>query len=199
LHYMNSMYSSLLPSHTSCNTNANLSQTQVREKAGELDGVLIRETGSFNDPFHPYFILRALEEQPWMKCVVFGPDSPSIPLLPASPEHSNPIYELFQTFGELGCISSDWGFTLHIDEESLSTASTFLDIGRSFAEEFRVSANISSKVLTVWIDVKYYCSSKGRLALWTPLPCFPENSYPCVFCLDYCSHPHQQSEMFTDH
>jgi len=95
----------LPPPHTGCNTDNKLLQTYVRKKEKQSDQVWIRGSELIQDPFHPYFILGALQDQLWMKTIVFGSNSRSIPLLPTSPEHANPIYELFQKLGELNHIS----------------------------------------------------------------------------------------------
>lgn len=79
---------------------------------------------------------------------------------------------------------------LDISGEILSHKFTFLDPERSFIDEFAASttASKSSKILTTWIETKYYPPQKGSgmaLALWTPLPSFPENSCPYVLYIFY--------------
>lgn len=55
----------------------------------------------FYDPFHPYFIRGAIQEQPWMKCLVFGLDSLSGESPPGGPSPgTNPIFDLFNEFGK---------------------------------------------------------------------------------------------------
>lgn len=177
-------------SYIHCDTYKELLQCQVRERAEQSDQVWFRKSGSLYDPFHPYFILGALCDQPGMEHVVFGLDNPDVP--PIGPECVDSIYKLFQGFGEssnapIYLISEE--FMLHTDKRLLLKTSTFLDTRRSFTEEITSAA--SSKILTAWVDIKYYPAPprSGTLALWTPLPCFPEHSFPYVFCL-ICSIHH---------
>jgi len=59
------------------------------------------------DPFHPYFILGALQNQSWMKDVVFGIDYANIPLLTnqENKKHPNPIHDMFMEISEFNYIS----------------------------------------------------------------------------------------------
>jgi len=59
-----------------------------------------RETRTFYDPFHPFFIYDALQDQLWMKYLVFGSDSTICPLLPGSRcSKTDQFSELFEGYG----------------------------------------------------------------------------------------------------
>jgi len=133
-----------------------------------------RESGALHDPFHLVFIHKALQDVPWMKCAVFGLDSHTYSLPSDGPGHNDPISELFNGYSESWYIYISDGavFILQFtDKTLLLKASTFLDPDRLFTKE--------PNDLNAWIDVRYY----PKLSLWTPCPCFPVNSYPCVFLL----------------
>jgi hypothetical protein len=78
--------------------------------------------------------------------------------------------------------SDSWILTKETDITMLNEAHSFLDPGRSFADEFSSSA-AATIILDSYIDVRYYPGQKGVLALWTPCLCFPDNSYPYVFAI----------------
>ena len=52
-----------------------LLQDVIVEKSGQPDQNWIYESGSFHDPFYPFFIGDALNEQSWMESLVFSLDS----------------------------------------------------------------------------------------------------------------------------
>ena len=58
---------------------------------------------------------------------------------------------------------------------------TFLNPKRPFAEEFKLSADVS--ILNAYVDIKYYPGQKGGLALGTPYLYFPADFYPYIFTL----------------
>jgi hypothetical protein len=151
-------------------------QSQIAKQGAEGGKMLYRDIGGFYDPFHPFFIHQALQEQPWMKHLVFGSDSPHCPLLPGGREYPNVISELFKGYGKSDYVSDGLVLTLGTDITSNGQAQSFLDPKRSFAEEFNSST--SSATLNKWVDIKFYPGKTGTLALWTPLQCFPKNSYP---------------------
>ena len=59
------------------------------------------ESGPPYDPFHLAFIHEALQDALWMKHAVFGLGHYDCSLLPDSPEHNDPIGELFTKYGVL--------------------------------------------------------------------------------------------------
>lgn len=82
---------------------------------------------------------------------------------------------------------------MHIDEQLLSEASTFVDSRMLSPEEINFCiTQPSAAILKARVDVKYYPKNYPKklgwelpscpvgCALWTPLMCFPENSCPCV-------------------
>jgi len=68
-----------------------------------------RETGAFYDPFHPSFIYKALQDQLWMKYLVFGSDSLICPLLPGSKcSKTDQFSQLFERYGKFDYFQNNW-------------------------------------------------------------------------------------------
>ena len=155
---------------------------------GEGDEAWFRVTGTFYDPFHPFFIYKALQDQLWMKYLVFGSDSFICPLLPGSRcSKTDQFSKLFRGYGQCNYFQITAMLTQELDAAILDEVYTFLDPARSFVDEFNSSATVA--ILKAYIDIRYYPGPKGVLALWTPCLCFPDTSYPYVsttlpvFCL----------------
>lgn len=82
-------------------------QGQVRDQPQDV--VWFHEPGgNLHDPFHPFFIHQALQEQSWMKYLVFGSDSNHCSSLPDMPEHPDLLREWFEVHGQFFHLFSNY-------------------------------------------------------------------------------------------